>query len=76
MGFFPKPERNLPVLCLASIITSQEASCQPLVEEVEQAPTLARLVLTAWALGLFLGRCVTCKWLSQHRAFPLGASPN
>lgn len=46
------------MLCLKSIITSQEASCQPLVEDVEQAPTLARLVLAAWALGLFLGRCV------------------
>lgn len=58
------------MLCLQAIITSQEDSCQPLLETVEQAPTLARLVLAAWVLARFLAVCVVEAVLEERAQQP------
>lgn len=56
--------------CLSSIITSHQASCQPLLEAVKQAPTLAHLVLAAGALGRFLAACVVEAVLEERAQAP------
>jgi len=58
------------MLCLTSIITSQGASCQPLWEDIEKAPTLARLVLAAWALARFLAVGVVEAVLTERAQAP------
>jgi len=56
--------------CLSSIITSHQASCQALLEAVVQAPTLAQMVLAAWALGRFVAARVVEAVLVERAQAP------
>jgi len=55
---------------LKDIITSREADWQPLMEAVVQAPSLARLILAAWALARFVAVCVVEAVLEERAQQP------
>jgi len=58
------------MLSLKDILTSREADCQPLMEAVVQAPSLARLILAAWALARFGAVCVVEAVLEERAQQP------
>lgn len=58
------------MLCLKEIIASREADWHPLMEAVKQAPSLARIVLAAWALARFVAVCVVEAVLEERAHQP------